>query len=132
MLHRLLLFADDAKPAEAPDFFSAFFQSPLFPLFAIFFVFFFLFILPAKRRERQQRQQLFSKLKKNDEVVTSAGIIGIVANIKETGDEVTLKVDESSNVRLRVLKSSIVRILNVEKSGKESSNKSDTSEAITK
>jgi preprotein translocase subunit YajC len=69
----------------------------------------FLIVLPARRKERQQRELLFNTLKKNDEVLTSGGIIGTVANIKD--DEVTLKVDESSNVRIRILRNSIIRIL---------------------
>ena len=44
----------------------------------------------------------------------SAAPLGLVASINDKEDEVTLKVDESSNVRLRVLKSSIVRIVNPE------------------
>ena len=58
-------------------------------------------------------------MKKNDKVITSGGLIGIVAAIKDKEDEVTLKVDESSNVRLRVTKSSIVRIIQPEEAGKE-------------
>jgi preprotein translocase subunit YajC len=81
----------------------------LLPLILIIGVFYFLVILPARRREKAQRETLFSALKKNDEVQTSAGIIGTVANIKD--DEVTLKVDESANVRLRVLRSTIVKII---------------------
>ncbi len=53
---------------------------------------------------------LFNSLKKNDEVLTSGGIIGTVANIKDD-NEVVLKLDESSNVRIRILRSSIIRIL---------------------
>lgn len=108
MLYALmvLLAQQDDKPAagDAPN--------PLFqllPLILIIGVFYFLVILPARRREKAQRDMLFNNLKKNDEVLTSAGIIGTVANIKD--DEVTLKVDESANVRLRVLKSSIVKII---------------------
>jgi preprotein translocase subunit YajC len=126
MLHALILLAENDK-GEGPPFWTTF-----VPLILIFVVFYFLIIMPARRNERRQREELFSKLKKNDEVVTSSGIIGIVANIKETGDEVTLKVDESSNVRLRVLRSSIVRILNSEKSAKEGSPKTDNSESITR
>jgi preprotein translocase subunit YajC len=77
---------------------------------AIFVAFYVIIIMPMKRREKKDRENLFTNLKKNDEVLTASGIIGIVAMIKD--DEVILKVDESSNVRLRVLKSTIARILN--------------------
>ena len=80
----------------------------LMPLLLMFVVFYFFMILP-NRRQKQQQEQLLNSLKKNDEVITHAGIIGTVANIKETGEEVTLKIDD--NVRMRVLRSSIVRIL---------------------
>ena len=56
-------------------------------------------------------------MKKNDEVVTASGIIGIVAIIKENEDEVTLKIDD--NARIRVLKSSIVRIKKKEEPAKD-------------
>jgi preprotein translocase subunit YajC len=52
---------------------------------------------------------MVSQLKKNDKVVTQAGIIGTVARIDD--DEVFLKIDENSNVRLRVTKSSVARVL---------------------
>jgi preprotein translocase subunit YajC len=81
-----------------------------FLLLAIAGAFFLIVILPARRREKKERENLLTAMKKNDEVLTASGIIGIVAAMKD--DEVVLKVDESSNVRLRVLKSSIVRILN--------------------
>ncbi|MCS7045075.1 MAG: preprotein translocase subunit YajC [Gemmataceae bacterium] len=80
----------------------------LFPLLAIFVAFYFLIILPTQRRERKQREALMASIKKNDEVVTAGGIIGVVQSVKE-GDEVVLKIDD--NARMRVLKSSIVRIL---------------------
>jgi preprotein translocase subunit YajC len=80
-----------------------------FLMIAIVGAFFVIVILPARRREKKEREDILSKMKKNDEVLTASGIIGIVAMIKD--DEVVLKVDESSNVRIRVLKSAIARIL---------------------
>src|SRR5881296_3681717 len=99
-IHALMLFAQDPQkqaPAEGAPSWNMF-----VPMLLILLAFVFLIVMPARRRERAQRQALFGALKKNDEVVTNSGIIGIVANIKD--NEVTLKVDESSNVRLRVLK----------------------------
>jgi preprotein translocase subunit YajC len=72
---------------------------------------YFLLFRPVQKQERE-RKALVSALKKNDKVLTSGGIIGIVAAIKEKDDEVQLRIDDSSNVRLRVTKSSIVRVLN--------------------
>src|SRR5688572_14942299 len=101
----LMLFAEDPPKGDVapgpPGWMS------LMPIILIFGVFYFLIILPAQRKERNQREALFSALKKNDEVVTAGGIIGIVQNIKD--DEVLIKIDD--NAKMRVLKSSITRII---------------------
>jgi preprotein translocase subunit YajC len=112
MLHTMILFAQDA-PAPAPGA-GANPLGPLLPLIIIMALFFFLIVLPGQKRERKQREELLTRLKKNDEVITTSGIIGIVTSIKEPGDEVTIK---SEDTRLRVLKSSIARI--VTKSGED-------------
>ncbi len=85
-------------------------------LMAVFFIW---MMSRAKRQEQRQREGLLASLKKNDRVLTSGGLIGIVAALKDSEDEVTLKVDESSNVRLRVLKSAIVRVLGSETAEKD-------------
>ena len=82
----------------------------LITLLPIMLLFYLLILRPGKRQE-QERQAMLSAIKKNDKVVTSGGLIGTVAAIKDNEDEVTLRVDDSSNVRLRVTKSSIVRVL---------------------
>lgn len=64
----------------------------------------------ASGKQKREMQKALSALKKNDRVVTSGGLLGVVVAIKENEDEVTLKVDDASNTRVRVLKSSIVRI----------------------
>jgi preprotein translocase subunit YajC len=64
----------------------------------------------ASSKQRRDLQKALSALKKNDKVVTTGGILGVVVAIKDNEDEVTLKVDDTSNTRIRVLKSSIVRI----------------------
>jgi len=114
MLAHLFLLAEQAPDAQGQG--NLLFT--LFPFLIIGVLGWFLMIRPMKRQEHE-RQALLAALKKNDKVVTSGGIIGIVASIKEKEDEVTLKVDESSNVRLRVTKGSIVRILGGDEAGKE-------------
>ena len=61
-------------------------------------------------KQRRDLQRTLAALKKNDKVVTSGGILGTVTHMKDGEDEVTLKVDDTSNTRIRVLKSSIVKI----------------------
>lgn len=112
MLQAMILFAQEIEKAADEASKKAvempFWQSPMFLMIGLMALFFFVVILPAQRRQRREADAIMSNLKKNDEVVTASGIIGIVANIKEGGDEVTLKIDD--NARIRVLKSSIVRI----------------------
>jgi preprotein translocase subunit YajC len=118
MLHALLLLAEapDQTTGGQPGG-NALIQ--MIMIVGMIMIFFFFFVRgPAKKREQEQ-QALLGDLKKNDEVLTSAGIIGLVANISETQDEVTLKLDESSNTRIRVLKSTIVRNYTREKQRKE-------------
>jgi preprotein translocase subunit YajC len=101
MLTALILLAQDK--GEGPPFWATF-----APLIVIFALFYFLIILPARRNEKKRTEELFSKLKKNDEVLTSAGIIGVISSIKD--DEVVLKIDD--NAKIRVLKSTLVKIMN--------------------
>jgi preprotein translocase subunit YajC len=115
MLYALtLLLAQVAEKAkengqDAPGGLEGLLRNPLPLLLILVAMFIFMVFLPQQRRERKQRDALMSSLKKNDEVITSAGIIGVVANIKEEAGEVVLKVDE--NTRIRVLKSSIIKIV---------------------
>lgn len=116
MIATLLLFAQEGTGgAPAP---GGGLGSMLVPFLIILPIFYLLILRPMKRQEKE-RKALLGGMKKNDKVITSGGLIGIVAAIKEKEDEVTLKVDESSNVRLRVTKSSIVRIIQPEETSKE-------------
>jgi preprotein translocase subunit YajC len=100
-----ILLADDEPAAPTPP------SNPLnllFPLLIMGVFLYFMAIRPMRKQEKE-RKLLVEALKKNDRVLTSGGIIGVIANMKD--DEVLLKVDENSNVRLRVTRSSIVRVL---------------------
>ncbi|MEI8318765.1 MAG: preprotein translocase subunit YajC, partial [Planctomycetia bacterium] len=60
-------------------------------------------LLYKPERERLKRQQdLLAALKKNDRVLTSAGIYGTVANVDRESGRVTLKVDDAANVKIQV------------------------------
>lgn len=108
MLAALILFAQDAQEAaKDPAGPPAIMQ--MLPIFILMAAFFFLVILPAQRKERKQRDAIMSSLKKNDEVLTSSGIIGTVQNLREGEDEVTIRIDDNCKVRMK--KSSIVQIL---------------------
>jgi preprotein translocase subunit YajC len=126
MLHALLLIAQEGQEAakSAP---GEWWQNPVTPMIVMMVAFYFLMILPMQRKQKREREQIMANLKKNDEVVTSSGIIGIVSQIKEGADEVTLKIDDSA--RLRVLKSSIVRIIKKEEAKDSAASASANSNA---
>ena len=67
-------------------------------------------IRPERRRERELQDKL-GGLKKNDKVVTIGGVYGVVINVKREADEVTLKIDEDTNTKLRVTLRSIARVI---------------------
>ena len=69
------------------------------------------------RRQEQRRKAMVSDLKKNDKVLTTAGIYGTVVAVSDTEDEVTVKVDE--NVRLKMAKGSIGRNISREEEAKQ-------------
>ena len=56
----------------------------------------------GRRKVQQRRRDLLDKLKKGDKVVSIGGICGRVIEVK--GDEITVKVDETSNVRMKFAK----------------------------
>lgn len=78
--------------------------SQLMPFFLLFMVAYFLFIRPMNRQEAARRAAV-SALKRNDRIVTSGGLIGIVETIKENENEVVLKGG------IRVTKTSIVDVV---------------------
>jgi preprotein translocase subunit YajC len=83
------------------------------PLVAIFILFYFLLLRP-QRKEQSRRQDMLAKIKKNDRVVTVGGIYGVVTNIQRESDEVTIKVDEATNAKIRVTVSAIARVVSEE------------------
>jgi len=79
--------------------------------FLIIGVFFYFLLIRPQRQEQSRRRSMLAAVKKNDRVVTAGGIYGVVTNVDQSADEVTLKVDEANNTKLRMTLSSIVRVL---------------------
>ena len=88
----------------------------LLPFVAIFFLFYFLMIRP-ERRKRAEMSLMLENLKKNDRVVTMGGIHGVVVNVQKGSSDVTIRVDESRDTKLRVLRTAISRVLSDEDVG---------------
>jgi len=90
-------------------------RSPLMqyiPFILIFVVMYFI-LFRGPRKKQQQHKQMVQTLSRNDKVRTIGGIIGTVVDIK--GDEVTLKVDESNNTKIKIASSAIGRNVSKDK-----------------
>jgi preprotein translocase subunit YajC len=70
-------------------------------------IFYFLLIRPQSKAEKERRAML-EAIKKKDRVVTSGGLLGIVADIRD--DEITLRISENPDVKVRVRRSAVVEI----------------------
>ena len=99
-----LLLAADAAPSGG----GGLSLIPGFVLIGI--VFYFMLVMPERRKQRAHRA-LLDQLKKNDRVVTIGGIYGMVTNVQRDADEVTIKVDEATNTKLRVTFNAISRVI---------------------
>lgn len=101
----------------APSFFQSLLRNPVWLVAGLAILFYVMILLPERRRQTQVTR-MRADLKKNDRVLTSGGIYGTVVGTSADSDEVTLRVDDSNNTRIRVTRSSIATTL---KSGKEES-----------
>jgi len=101
----LTLIAQDPQQGQPPP--ASPFGSMLFPLIMMGVVFYFLLIRPQSK-EKKRRIEMIAAIKKNDRVVTIGGIVGTVISVKD--DELTLKVDESSNTKITFSRSAIQRV----------------------
>ncbi|MBN1806286.1 MAG: preprotein translocase subunit YajC [Sedimentisphaerales bacterium] len=81
---------------------------------ALMFVMMYFILFRGPRKKQQQHKQMVQTLAKNDKVRTIGGIIGTVVDVKD--DEITLKVDESNNTKIKVIPSAIGRNISQEKS----------------
>lgn len=98
--------ASGANPAPSPI-------AQFAPLIFIGVIFYFLLIRP-QQKQRKEQQKLIEALKTGDKVVTSAGIHGLIANVKEK--TVLLKV--ADNVKIEIDKAAVATVL--ERSSDES------------
>ena len=83
-------------------------ETPLFPLM-IGIIILYLFVFRGKKQQDRKRQDMLNQLKRGDRVQTIGGILGTVIEARES--EVVVKVDESSNTKMRFTRSAIHRVL---------------------
>jgi len=66
-------------------------------------------VFGGQRKEKKRKQAMLEAMKKGDRVQTVGGVLGTVIDVKD--QEVTLKVDENTNARMRFAKSAIQTVL---------------------
>jgi preprotein translocase subunit YajC len=59
--------------------------------------------------ERKRHEEMLANLKKNDHVLVSGGIYGVVMSVG--AESVTVKVDEKNDVRIRFAREAILRVV---------------------
>jgi preprotein translocase subunit YajC len=99
-------------PAPLPPPPSPGLDSMLIPMICIGVIFYFLIIRPQGKRQKEHAA-LVSALKTGDKVITSGGIHGIIANVKD-GNVLSLKI--ADNVKIDVDKSAIATVVKASES----------------
>ncbi|MBS0210515.1 MAG: preprotein translocase subunit YajC [Planctomycetes bacterium] len=105
LIPSLILFAEEEATAGGAG------MVQMLTMFLPLILLWVLLIEGPRRKQARQRDELLKNLKKNDRVVTSGGIFGVVTNVQTDSNEVTIRVDEATNTKIRVLLSSIDRVL---------------------
>jgi len=85
------------------------------PFVLMFVILYFLIIRPQRKRQKEQ-QLLIDNLKINDEVITNAGMMGKIVNIKKDKNTIVLRVDDTTGTKIEFQRSAIAGIVNDEKS----------------
>ncbi len=98
--------------AVDPPFFMKIFNQPL-ALFAVMAVIMYMLIIRPKQKQDRSKKDMLSALAKGARVQTIGGIFGTVLEVRD--NEVLVKVDESSNTKIRFARSAIYRVLEDEK-----------------
>ena len=91
----------------------------LLPGLALIAVLFYFLMIRPERKKAAAHKALLEQLKKNDRVVTIGGIYGMVMSVQREADEVTIKIDEATNTKIRVTFNAIARVLTDEPAGEK-------------
>jgi preprotein translocase subunit YajC len=80
--------------------------STFLPLILVFVAFYFLMLRPQQRRVKML-QNAIANLKKNDQVVTSGGILGKVGKV----DDQYVELEIAPNVKIKVVRATIAEVI---------------------
>jgi preprotein translocase subunit YajC len=79
--------------------------------FAMIAVLFYFMVVRPERRKKADLLEMLQNLKKNDRVVTIGGIHGTVVATSKDAEEVTLRIDENTNTKVKFQRSAIARVI---------------------
>ena len=82
---------------------------PFIIMLVMFFLIFWFILIRPQRKQQKHREEMLGNVKKNDHVLTSGGIYGIVQSVKD--NDVVLKIDEQGNMKVKFAKSAIVGVI---------------------
>src|ERR1700733_6543801 len=99
----ILFLAQQVPPPGAPP--QSDFLQPLMMFMFMGVIFYFLMIRPQQKKQKDH-QNLMASLKSGDKVVTSSGIHGLIANVKDK----TLGVKGADNGKIEFDKRAIVGV----------------------
>jgi preprotein translocase subunit YajC len=94
------------------------FGGMMFPIMLTLLLMYFLLMRPEQRKRKEQ-EKLLAGLKANDRVVTIGGICGVVVNASPDASVITIRVDDKTGVKLRVLRSAISRVGTADEAAEE-------------
>ena len=96
-------YAQAAAPAAGGDMFMS-----LLPLILVFAIFYFLLIRPQQTKMKTHREML-ENLKKGDQIVTAGGIVGKIARIEQSDNQLVVEI--APNVQVKVIRQTVADLL---------------------
>ena len=105
----LYLIAQTSQPAtgEAPPWWARP-EVTLYAILIIGMIFVFSSSGKATRAEAKKHKQMLANLKRGDRIQTIGGILGSVVEARE--NEVVIKIDESTNTKIRIVRDAIKKV----------------------
>lgn len=80
-------------------------------MIAVIAVIWILLMWLPQRKEQQRSKAMLDGLKKNDRVLLTSGIVGVVMTAQPEDKVIVVRIDETSGAKIRVLRSAVMRVL---------------------
>ena len=103
------LLAQEAGGAGGGGGFESLFSSMAIPLMITFLLMYLLLMRPEQKKRKEMEARV-AAIKKNDHVVTIGGIYGTVVATQADSKFVTVRVDDSTGTKLKILRSAISHV----------------------